>query len=213
MNDILGDLNTSMDGMTSAEKDNIISKIFNKTDLAAANALLANTGKSWDDLQSSILNSGGAAQQMADTQLDNLQGQLTILKSALEGLAISFGQLLMPAVKNIVSWLQKFVDWLNSMDEGTKKVIMTIALVAAALGPVLIIVGKVISAVGTIMTIVPKISGAITAVKTAFAALNVTMLANPIVLIIAAITALVAAFICGIRMKDSGSSGLTFGKT
>ena len=195
MNDILGDLNTSMDGMTSAEKDNIISKIFNKTDLAAANALLANTGKSWDDLQSSILNSGGAAQQMADTQLDNLQGQLTILKSALEGLAISFGQLLMPAVKNIVSWLQKFVDWLNSMDEGTKKVIMTIALVAAALGPVLIVVGKVVSAVGTIMTIVPKISGAITAVKTACAALNVTMLANPIVLIIAAITALVAAFI------------------
>ena len=50
MNDILGDLNTSMDGMTSAEKDNIISKIFNKTDLAAANALLANTGKSWDEL-------------------------------------------------------------------------------------------------------------------------------------------------------------------
>ena len=84
---------------------------------------------------------------MADTQLDNLQGQLTILKSALEGLAISFGQLLMPAVKNIVSWLQKFVDWLNSMDEGTKKVIMTIALVVAALGPVLIVVGKVISAV------------------------------------------------------------------
>ena len=52
------------------------------------------------------------------------------------------------------------------------------------------------------MTIVPKISGAITAVKTAFAALNVTMLANPIVLIIAAITALVAAFICGIQMRD-----------
>ena len=49
--------------------------------------------------------------------------------------------------------------------------------------------------VNTMMTIVPKISGAITAVKTAFAALNVTVLANPIVLIIAAITALVAAFI------------------
>lgn len=195
MNDILGDLNTSMDGMTSAEKDNIISKIFNKTDLAAANALLANTGKSWDDLQSSIANSGGAAQQMADTQLDNLQGQLTLLKSALEGLAISFGQLLMPAIKSIVGVLQNVVDWLNSLDEGTKKVIVTVALVAGALGPVLIIVGKVISAVGTIMTVIPKLSGAITAVKTAFAALNTTMLANPIFLIIAAITVLVAAFI------------------
>lgn len=195
LNDILGDLNKSMDGMTSADKANIIATIFNKTDLASVNALLANTGDTWDSLQNSITNSAGAAQQMADTQLDNLQGQITILKSALEGLAISFGELLMPAIKQIVDWIQKFVDWLNSMDEGTKKVIVTVALLAAAIGPVLIVIGKVISAVGTIMTVVPKIASAISKVKTAFAALNVTMLANPIVLIIAAITALVAAFI------------------
>lgn len=195
LNDILGDLNKSMDGMTSADKANIIATIFNKTDLASVNALLANTGDTWDNLQNSITNSAGAAQQMADTQLDNLQGQITILKSALEGLAISFGELLMPAIKQIVDWVQKFVDWLNSMGEGTKKVVVTVALLAAAIGPVLIVIGKVISAVGTIMTVVPKIASAISAVKTAFAALNVTMLANPIVLIIAAITALVAAFI------------------
>ena len=195
MNDILGDLNKSMDGMTSEEKANIISTIFNKTDLSSVNALLANTGDTWDSLQQSITDSGGAAQQMADTQLDNLQGQLTILKSAIEGLAISFGQLLMPAIKSIVTWVQGFVDKLNSLDDGTKKVIVTIALVVAAIGPVLIVVGKVISAVGTIMTIVPKLAGVINVVKGAFAALNTTMLANPIVLIIAAIAALVAAFI------------------
>lgn len=195
LNDILGDLNTSMDGMTAAEKSNIIGQIFNKTDLSSVNALLANTGSTWDDLQQSIIDSGGAAQQMADTQLDNLQGQITILKSALEGLAISFGELLLPAIKMIVGWVQKFVDWLNGMDEGTKKVITTVALLAAALGPVLIVVGKVVSVVGTIMTIVPKVAGVINTVKTAFAALNTTMLANPIFLIIAAITALVAAFI------------------
>jgi len=195
MNDILGDLNKSMDGMTSEEKSNIISNIFNKTDLSSVNALLANTGDTWDELQQSITNSGGAAQQMADTQLDNLQGQLTILKSALEGLAISFGELMMPAIKQIVGWVQKFVDWLNGMDDGTKKVVVTIALLAAALGPVLIVVGKVITAVGTIMTIVPKVAGVINVVKGAFAALNATMHANPIVLIIAAIAALVAAFI------------------
>ena len=195
LNDILGDLNTSMDGMTAAEKSNIIGQIFNKTDLSSVNALLANTGTTWDELQQSIIDSGGAAQQMADTQLDNLQGQLTILKSALEGLAISFGELLLPAIKTIVGWVQKFVDWLNGMDEGTKKVVTTIALLAAALGPVLIVIGKVVSAVGTIMTIVPKVAGVINTVKTVFAALNTTMLANPIFLIIAAITALVAAFI------------------
>ena len=195
MNDILGDLNTSMEGMTSEDKANIISTIFNKTDLSSVNALLANTGSTWDSLQSSIENSAGAAQQMADTQLDNLQGQLTLLKSALEGLAISFGQLLMPALKSIVGAVQKVVDWLNSLDEGTKKVIVTVALVAGALGPVLIVVGKVISAVGTIMTIVPKIAGVINTVKTAFMALNATMLSNPIVLIVAAIVALIAIFV------------------
>ena len=62
---------------------------------------------------------------------DNLAGQLTILKSQLEELAISCGEMLMPTIRQIVSWIQSFVDKLNSMDEGTRKVIITIALVAA----------------------------------------------------------------------------------
>jgi TP901 family phage tail tape measure protein len=195
LNDILGDMNTAMDGMTAEEKNNIISKIFNKTDLASVNALLANTGDTWDDLQNSITNSAGAAQQMADTQLDNLQGQLTLLKSALEGLAISIGEILMPYIKSIVSHIQSFVDWLNNLDERTQKIIVTVALVVAAIGPVLIIVGKVISSVGTIMTIVPKVVSLMGTVKTAMAGLNATMATNPIGLIITAIGLLVAAFI------------------
>lgn len=195
LNDILGDMNTAMDGMTAEEKNNIISKIFNKTDLASVNALLANTGDTWDELQNSITNSAGAAQQMADTQLDNLQGQLTLLKSALEGLAISIGEILMPYIKSIVTHIQSFVDWLNNLDERTQKIIVTVALVVAAIGPVLIIVGKVISSVGTIMTIVPKIVSLMGTVKTAMAGLNATMAANPIGLIITAIGLLVAAFI------------------
>ena len=137
LNDILGDLNKSMDGMTSAEKANIIATIFNKTDLASVNALLANTGDTWTDLQIAIENSGGAAQQMADTQLDNLSGQLTILKSAVEGFAISIGDALMPMIKNIVAKIQSFVDWLNNLDEGTRQVIVKIGLFIAALGPFL----------------------------------------------------------------------------
>ena len=151
LNDILGDLNTSMDGMTAEEKANIISNIFNKADLSAVNALLANTGDTWDELQTSIENSGGAAQQMADTQLDNLNGQLTILKSAVEGFAISIGEALLPMVKNIVTKIQDFVTWLNNLDEGTKQVIVKIGLFIAALGPALVIMGTVISKVGVAM--------------------------------------------------------------
>ena len=195
LNDILGDLNSSMGQMSAQEKDGIISKIFNKTDLASVNALLANTGSTWDSLQNSIANSAGAAGQMAETQLDNLQGQLTILKSALEGLAISIGELLMPYIKAIVSAIQSFVDWLNSLDEGTQKIIVTVGLLIAALGPVLIVVGKVMTGIGSIMQMAPAIMGAITAAGTALKGLFAIMLANPIGIIIAAVAALVAGLL------------------
>ena len=195
MNDILGDMNTSMEGMTSEEKANIIAKIFNKTDIAAVNTLLDNTGSSWDSLQTSITDSAGAAQKMADTQLDNMNGQLTILKSAVESLAISLGELLLPCVKTIIEWVQSFVNWLNSLDEGTKKTIVTIGLVLAAVGPVLIIVGKLITAVGTIISIIPKLVTAFRAVKTAFAVLSAALSANPFVAVVMVIGTLIAALV------------------
>lgn len=195
LNGILGDLNSSMGQMSSQEKDGIISKIFNKTDLASVNALLANTGSTWDSLQNSITNSAGAAGKMAKTQLDNLEGQLTILKSALEGLAISIGELLMPYIKAIVSAIQSFVDWLNSLDEGTQKIIVTVGLLIGALGPILIVVGKVMTGIGSIMQMAPAIMGAISSVSAAFKGLFAVLAANPIGIIIAAVAALVAGLV------------------
>lgn len=204
LNDILGDLNTSMEGMTSAEKTNIISSIFNKTDLSSVNALLANTGETWDSLQNSITNSAGAAQQMADTQLDNLSGQLTILKSALEGLAISIGEALMPMVKNIVSKIQGFVTWLNNLDDGTKQVIVKIGLFVAALGPALVILGTVISKVGVAMQAFSKFGLKITSLVSKAGGLSgvmskvgtAIMSINPVVIaVVAAIAVLVGAFV------------------
>ncbi len=195
LSDILADCRVAFSGLTESEQAAAAESLVGKNAMSGFLALMNAGEGDINKLSSAIDNCDGTAQSMADTMNNNLEGQLTILKSALEELAISFGELLLPAIKNIVSFLQGFVDMLNSMPEGMKQTIMTIALVAAAIGPVLIVVGKVISAVGTIMTVVPQIVGVINTVKTAFAALNLTMLANPIVLIIAAIAALVAAFI------------------
>ena len=204
LNDILGDLNTSMEGMTAEEKANIISKIFNKTDLSSVNALLANTGDTWDELQTSIENSGGAAQQMADTQLDNLSGQLTILKSAVEGFAISIGDALMPMIKNIVAKIQSFVDWLNNLDEGTRQVIVKIGLFVAALGPALVILGTVISKVGVAMQAFSKFGLKITSLISNAGGLSGVMgkvgaaiggISAPVVAVVAIIAVLVAAFV------------------
>ena len=204
LNDILGDLNTSMDGMTSAEKSNIIGTIFNKTDLAAVNSLLSNTGDTWNSLQQGITDSGGAAQQMADTQLDNLSGQITILKSAVEGLAISFGEALMPTIRSIVAKIQSFVDWLNSLNEEQRNTIIKVGALVAALGPFLIIIGKTISTVGSAMkgfsslakmvgTLGAKMagsSGSVTGLASAIGAV-----AGPVLAVVAVIGTLVAAFV------------------
>ncbi len=204
MNDILGDLNASMDGMTVEEKSNIIGQIFNKTDLAAANALLSNTGDAWNELQTSIENSGGAAQQMADTQLDNLKGQLTILKSAVEGFAISIGEALMPMIKNIVAKIQSFVDWLNNLDESQRQVIVKIGLFVAALGPALVILGTVISKVGVAMQAFSSFGLKISGLVTKAGGLSGIMgkvgaaiegISAPVVAVVAVIAVLVAAFV------------------
>ena len=195
LSDILADCRTAFAGLTESEKAQAAESLVGKNAMSGFLALLNAGEGDIEKLSSAIADCDGTAAGMAETMQDNLAGQLQILKSQLEELAISFGELLMPTVRMIVGWIQKFVDWLNSMDEGTRKVIVTIALVAAAIGPVLIIVGKVISAVGTIMTIIPKLAGVIGIVQKAFAALNAVMLANPIVLVIAAVAALVAAFI------------------
>ena len=195
LSDILADCRTAFSGLSESEKAAAAESLVGKNAMSGFLALMNAGEADINKLSSAIDNCDGSAASMAETMNDNLAGQLQILKSQLEELAISFGELLMPAIRTIVGWIQKFVDWLNSMDEGTRKVIVTIALVAAAIGPILIIVGKVISAVGTIMTLVPKLAGVINAAKGVFAAFNAVCAANPYVLIIAAIVALVAAFI------------------
>ena len=192
---ILADCRVAFGGMTEAEKANNAEALVGKNAMSGFLALMNAAPEDIAKVSGAVNNCKDAARNMADTMQDNLEGQLTILKSQLQELAISFGDLLMPAVRSIVSGLQGMVDVLNAMPDGVKRVIMIVALLAAALGPVLIIIGKTLSAIGTIMTWAPKLAGAISTVKGAFAALSATMMANPIAIVIAAIAALVAAFI------------------
>ena len=192
---ILADCRGAFAGMTEAEKANNAEALVGKNAMSGFLALMNAAPEDIEKVSGAVNNCKDAAKNMADTMQDNLEGQLTILKSQLQELAISFGDLLMPAVRSIVSGLQGMVNVLNVMPDGMKRVIMIVALLAAALGPVLIIIGRTLSAIGTIMTWAPKLAGAISAVKGAFAALSATMMANPIAIVIAAIAALVAAFI------------------
>ncbi len=195
LSDILADCRVAFSGLSESEKAAAAETLVGKNAMSGFLALMNAGEDDINKLSGAIDTCDGSAKRMADTMNNNLQGQLTILKSALEELAISFGELLLPAVTSIVKALQGVVNFLNGLPEPIKKVVMVIALVAATLGPVLIVIGKVVSAIGTIMTLAPKIAAAINTAKTAFAAFNAVLAANPIMLVIMAITALVAAFI------------------
>lgn len=164
LGDILTDCRAAFAQMSESERAANAEALVGKNAMSGFLAVMNAAPGDIEKLNSAINNCDGTAERMAETMQDNLAGQLTILKSQLEELAISIGEILMPSIRQIVGWIQGLVDWLNGLDEGTKKVIVTVALVAAALGPVLIVVGKVVGAVGTILTVVPKIAGAVSGV-------------------------------------------------
>jgi len=164
LGDILTDCRTAFSQMSESERAANAEAIVGKNAMSGFLAIMNAAPADIEKLNNAITNCDGTAESMAATMQDNLTGQLTILKSQLEELAISFGEILMPAIRQIVTWIQGFVDKLNGMDEGTKKMVVTIALLAAAIGPVLIVIGKVVGAVGTIMTVVPQIVAAVSGV-------------------------------------------------
>lgn len=146
----------------------------------------------------------GSAEAMAATMLDNLPGQITILKSQIEALAISLGEMLMPTIREIVGKTQGFVDKLNSMDASQRKQLIKIAAIAAAVGPILIVVGKLVAAIGSIMQMAPVVSGALKAIGVAVGGISA-----PVLAVVAAIGVLVGAFATLWNNNEEFRNGMT----
>lgn len=204
LSDILADCRSAFGNLTESEKAQAAESLVGKNAMSGFLALM-NAGE--DDiakLSSAIDNCDGSAEKMAMTMQDNLAGQLTILKSQLQELAISFGDILMPAIRSIVSKLQGFVDKLNGMDEGTKRTIVTIALLVASIGPLLVIIGTAISKIGVAMQGVVKLANGISKLKVSvqggtgvLGKLGAALggISAPVLAVVAVIAVLVAAFV------------------
>lgn len=204
LSDILADCRSAFGNLTESEKAQAAESLVGKNAMSGFLALM-NAGQSdIDKLSSAIDNCDGSAEKMAMTMQDNLAGQLTILKSQLQELAISFGDILMPAIRSIVSKLQGFVDKLNGMDESTKRTIVTVALLVASIGPLLVIIGTAISKIGVAMQGFVKLANSISKLKIAIqggtgvlgklgAALG--GISAPVLAVVAVIAVLIATFV------------------
>ena len=188
-------LREAMGNMSEAEQTQAATAIFGKEAMSGMLAIINASDADYEKLIKNIDNCDGAAENMAETMQDNLSGQLTTLQSTLQELAIAFGEILMPYIRKAAEVIQGFVEKLNGMSEGQKKVVATIALIVAAIGPLLIMVGKVATGISAITGLFSKmktlttITSIIGKLKGAFTALFGVIAANPVIAVIAAIVA------------------------
>lgn len=154
-------------------------------------ASISTEGQEWGSLKEKIEDCDGAAQKMADTQLDNLNGQLTILGSGLEAAAISIGEALTPTISAAAAEVQKAVNWFNSLSDSVKQVIATALLITAAAAPVLLVIGTVLTKVGGLLTF---LSGTVAPFITSTLIPAIGAISAPVLAVIAVVAALIASF-------------------
>ena len=196
LGEVMNMLRDKLGGLTEAEQAQVAAQIFGQEAMSGMLAIINASDSDYAKLTDAIYDADGAAQQMADTMLDNLSGQLTLLKSALEGLAIQFGEILMPYIKQFVTWLQNLTQKLQELTPEQKEQVVKWAAIAAAIGPVLMVLGKLTTSVGSIITTFGKIPGALVKAKSAFTAVSAAIggISAPVVAVVAVIGVLIAAF-------------------
>ena len=145
LRELMEQLRQKLGGLSEAEQAQAAAALFGKNAMSGMLAIINGSDKDFEKLAGAIDNCDGSSEKMANTMNDNLQGQITILMSQLQELAISFGEILMPKIRDIVTHIQNFVDKLNAMDEGQKETILRIGMFVAALAPMLMGLGKVIT--------------------------------------------------------------------
>lgn len=163
--DVIKNLQGSFKGLTQDQQAAYAKQLFGKESMAGMLAIINTSTSDYNALADSIKNSGGAANDAAQTQLNNLNGQLTLLKSALEGAAITIGDKLLPYIKNAVGWIQKATDWFNGLSDAQVNMIMKFAGIAAAIGPVLLMFGKTVVGVSNVCKAFGDITASISKAK------------------------------------------------
>lgn len=118
-NDLVDELNGSLQGMTAEQKNNALATIFTTQGLQAFNKMTASSDATVQKFWKGIQDSSGSAAQQAATQLDNLQGDMTLLSSATEGLQLAFYNTFSGTIRGAIKGITSEVSGLaEAMESG-----------------------------------------------------------------------------------------------
>lgn len=132
LSDVMGELRTATAGMTAEQKSNLANTIAGTQAQKGLLAILNASESDYNKLADAINNADGAAAKMSDTMMDNLQGSITLLQSAVDGVKISFGERLSPYVRSLADWLtdqmpavesglDEMMDWVDTKVDRAKR--------------------------------------------------------------------------------------------
>ena len=142
---IIRDIDKATSSMTASQRDAALGAIFGDESLKGILATLKQGPDALDAMTEGMYACGGAAADMAATMGDNLKGDLAILESGAQDMAIALSDWLMPAARGVVQGVTDLIGRFNALDDGTKNTIFRIGAMAAAAGPLLLNGGKVLT--------------------------------------------------------------------
>ena len=142
---IIRDIDKATGKMTASQRDAALGAIFGDESLKGILATLKQGPDALDEMTEGMYACGGAAEDMAATMGDNLKGDLAILESGAQDMAIALSDWLMPAARGVVQGVTDLIGRFNALDDGTKNTIFRIGAMAAAAGPLLLNGGKVLT--------------------------------------------------------------------
>lgn len=147
MGSILADVESATEGMTNAQRDKILMDTFGVQSMKGVNAMLTEGSENYKDLEDAMYGSEGAAARMAEEMENNIGGAFRSLSSATEGFMIEIGDVLKGPVHDVADFVANLAGKFGELSEPTKKTIVLVAGIAAAIGPVLFAGGKLMSGV------------------------------------------------------------------
>ena len=196
LDQILSEMRGSFSGLTDEQKTYYAATLAGQEGMSGLLSLLNMSQEEYDEIAASMDNASGVAKETAEVMRDNLSADVEELMGSLESLAITLASLIVPALRDFVQWLTQLINKFTALSPETQKTILTIAGIAAAIGPVILVIGKLVTAVGSVVTAFGKIKAAIPAIKAGFVAIKgaIAGISAPVVAVVAVIATLVAAF-------------------
>lgn len=169
---MLDKIKTNTQGWTKEQKAAAIATAFGTEAQAGMNVLVSEGGSALQDLTDKTDKATGSTKKIADTMNNTSASNISKMKESFHVLAITIGEKLVPSITPLIKKITDMVKAFSKMSPQTKDFIIKAALIAAAVGPIIMVLGQLVTLISGIISVVTF------------------LIANPIVAVIAAIAAI-----------------------